>query len=55
MAADYSAHVRADLVKLVANQGALFTCSAYLFARDDIEVARPVLLHAKNLSDTTLL
>jgi uncharacterized protein (DUF2336 family) len=55
VASDYSAHVRADLAKLVANQDALFTCSAQLFARDDIEVARPVLQHARNLSDTTLL
>ena len=55
MAADYSAQVRADLARLVANKDALFTCSAQLFARDDIEVARPVLQHAKNLSDTTLL
>ncbi|MBA2587761.1 MAG: DUF2336 domain-containing protein [Alphaproteobacteria bacterium] len=55
VAADYSAQVRADLARLVANKDALFTCSAQLFARDEIEVARPVLQHARNLSDTTLL
>src|ERR1700712_4630706 len=42
VASDYSAQVRADLARLVANKDALFTCSAQLFARDDIEVARPV-------------
>ena len=55
VASDYSAHVRADLAKLVASNDALFACSAQLFALDDIEVARPVLQHAKNLSDSTLM
>jgi uncharacterized protein (DUF2336 family) len=55
VASDYSAHVRADLARLVANNDALFTCSAQLFARDDIEVARPVLRYARHLSEDTLL
>lgn len=55
VAADYSAHVRADLAKLVSSRDGLFTCSAQLFAMDDIEVARPVLQHSRALNDNTLL
>jgi uncharacterized protein (DUF2336 family) len=55
LASDYSTQVRAELAKLVAKSNSIFTCSAQLFAMDEIEAAGPVLEQFGALSDSTLL
>jgi len=54
VAADYSTQVRAELAQLVA-ANPHFGRTAETFVLDDIEVAGPVLIHSRIVSDATLL